>query len=52
MRSLAAIALLVLISGCGQTGPLYLPGETPVPPPATQPEAPIEEAAAAPTQTD
>ena len=35
----AAITLLALLAGCGQTGPLYLPGEDPVragePAPAT-----------------
>ncbi len=29
MRTLAAIISLVLLGGCGQTGPLYLPGEEP-----------------------
>lgn len=31
MRYLAALTLLVLLGGCGQTGPLYLPDEAPEP---------------------
>jgi predicted small lipoprotein YifL len=32
MRIVAAITLLLsLLVGCGQTGPLYLPGEAPTP---------------------
>ena len=32
MRIFAAITLLMsLLAGCGQTGPLYLPGEAPAP---------------------
>jgi len=29
MRTLAALTLLALLAACGQTGPLYLPGEAP-----------------------
>lgn len=29
MRHLTLLVLLVLMSGCGQTGPLYLPGQAP-----------------------
>lgn len=29
MRTLAALTLLGLLAGCGQMGPLYLPGEAP-----------------------
>ncbi len=29
MRHLAILALFALLLGCGQTGPLYLPGEEP-----------------------
>lgn len=29
MRMLAAIITLTLLGACGQTGPLYLPGEEP-----------------------
>ncbi|PLW68493.1 LPS translocon maturation chaperone LptM [Pseudohalioglobus lutimaris] len=29
MRHLVLLALLVFLGGCGQTGPLYLPGEAP-----------------------
>lgn len=39
MRHLVAIALLALLGGCGQTGPLYLPGEKHEPPPATGAES-------------
>lgn len=36
MRIFAAITLLIaLLAGCGQTGPLYLPGEAPPPRPST-----------------
>jgi predicted small lipoprotein YifL len=47
---LSLTALLVSVafatlSGCGQTGPLYMPGE---PPPETQPEAQQEVQPAAP----
>ena len=36
MRVVAAITLLMgLLAGCGQTGPLYLPGEAPTPQPTT-----------------
>jgi predicted small lipoprotein YifL len=31
MRYIATLTLLVLLGGCGQTGPLYLPGEEPQP---------------------
>ncbi|RLQ20989.1 hypothetical protein DWB85_14790 [Seongchinamella sediminis] len=31
MRYIATLTLLVLLGGCGQTGPLYLPGEEPEP---------------------
>ncbi len=34
-----ALSLAALV-GCGQTGPLYLPEEQPVPPPPTQPLEP------------
>jgi predicted small lipoprotein YifL len=30
MRKLAAMTLLAFLAGCGQTGPLYLPGAAPV----------------------
>jgi predicted small lipoprotein YifL len=30
MRHIALLALLLYLGGCGQTGPLYLPGEAPV----------------------
>ena len=33
MRYIATLTLLVLLGGCGQTGPLYLPGEAPEPQP-------------------
>jgi len=36
-RSLTALGLLLLLSGCGQTGPLYAP------PPQAPPEAPAAE---------
>ncbi|WP_448510924.1 LPS translocon maturation chaperone LptM [Immundisolibacter sp.] len=40
-RSLAAAGLLLLLSGCGQTGPLYLPPpEAPATPPAAEPSPP------------
>lgn len=39
-RLLAATGLLLLLSGCGQTGPLYLP------PPETPPAKPAEPLAA------
>ena len=29
MRTLVAMMTLVLLGACGQTGPLYLPGEEP-----------------------
>lgn len=29
MRYIATLTLLGLLAGCGQTGPLYLPGEEP-----------------------
>lgn len=29
MRTLVAMITLVLLGACGQTGPLYLPGEEP-----------------------
>ncbi len=29
MHYIATLTLLGLLSGCGQTGPLYLPGEEP-----------------------
>lgn len=53
MRTVAATTLLMsLLAGCGQTGPLYLPGEAP-PPRATSP-VPIQPAAdpAAPVETE
>lgn len=31
MRYFATLMLLALLGGCGQTGPLYLPGEEPEP---------------------
>lgn len=31
MRYIATLMLLALLGGCGQTGPLYLPGEEPQP---------------------
>lgn len=44
MRVVAAITLLMsLLAACGQTGPLYLPGEAP-PPRATTP-IPVEPSA-------
>ena len=33
MRHIGLLALMVFLGGCGQTGPLYLPGETPAPGP-------------------
>ncbi|PLW85760.1 LPS translocon maturation chaperone LptM [Halioglobus japonicus] len=51
MRLLAALGLIAALAGCGQTGPLYLPGEAP--PRASQPapEAPpAEPADATPTE--
>lgn len=40
-RPLAAVGLLLLLSGCGQTGPLYLPPpQAPAPPEQTQTPAP------------
>ena len=31
MRYIATLTLLILLGGCGQTGPLYPPGEAPEP---------------------
>lgn len=31
MRQLAFLLLISLFAGCGQTGPLYMPGEPPPP---------------------
>ena len=31
MRYIATLTLLALLGGCGQTGPLFLPGEEPEP---------------------
>lgn len=42
----AALVAAVLLAGCGQTGPLYLPN-----PPAAQPEAPPSGATAIPPTT-
>ncbi len=36
MRHFTILAMLALLAGCGQTGPLYMPGEAP-------PTAPSEE---------
>jgi len=45
-----ALLLLVLLAGCGQTGPLYLPDK--VPPHETSLEAPLKEAPTpSPTET-
>jgi predicted small lipoprotein YifL len=41
-RSLAAVGLLLLLSGCGQTGPLYMP------PPQAPAQQPAAESAPAP----
>jgi predicted small lipoprotein YifL len=44
-RSLAAVGLLLLLSGCGQTGPLTLPPpEAPAQPPAAESTPPAEAA--------
>jgi predicted small lipoprotein YifL len=46
-RLLAATGLLLLLSGCGQTGPLYLPPPEPAPgKPATSDTKPTEPPAA------
>ncbi|MGE0810654.1 MAG: lipoprotein [Immundisolibacter sp.] len=42
-RSLAAVGLLLLLSGCGQTGPLYMPPpEAPAQAPAAEATPPAE----------
>lgn len=44
MRTIAAITLLMsLLAACGQTGPLYLPGEAPRPETAEEQSADNEE---------
>ena len=47
MRYIATLTLLGLLAGCGQTGPLYLPGEEPESrssmPGSSEPESTIEE---------
>ena len=45
MRYLATLALFALLGACGQTGPLYLPGEEPpTGPPETTSVTPSEPA--------
>lgn len=44
MRYIIAMATLVLISGCGQTGPLYLPDTVPAEAPENAPQAAPENA--------
>lgn len=46
---LAALTALLLLGGCGQTGPLYLPQEEA---PATAPAEPEAEAFAEPSAED
>jgi predicted small lipoprotein YifL len=48
MRRFFFLSLAIMLAGCGQKGPLYMPVEKPVakaptapPPPRTQPENPM-----------
>lgn len=44
-RAFAAVGLLLLLSGCGQTGPLYMPPpEAPAAPPAAESTSPAQPA--------
>ncbi len=44
-RTLSAVGLLLLLSGCGQTGPLYMPPpEAPAAPPAAESTPPAQPA--------
>jgi len=60
VRISAAAALLALLAGCGQKGPLYLPEKKPAavtapataPPPASQPQPPPQPQSPQPQKSD
>lgn len=48
MRHLLTLAVLGLLAGCGQTGPLYMPGEAP---PTAATEEAVETTTVSPENT-
>ncbi|KAA1189201.1 lipoprotein [Pseudohalioglobus sediminis] len=50
MRHFTILAMLALLAGCGQTGPLYMPGEAPPPAPSEE-EVEVETTTVSPEDT-